>query len=162
LDDKLDSVDLRQLKQRVALRSQLLPLDLEETYGYIRKRMQVGGNRDADVIFPMETVLEIHRHSGGIPRLINTLCENALIHGYARQLPRLPAEVIEEVAHDFRLNVVNSTRLGDVGVSSRPSNEVEQAAKTLLELYARIRRAQSNGDELRGVIRGSEGHEPYI
>jgi len=162
LDEKLDSVELRQLKQRIALRSNLTPLDLEETYGYIRKRMQVAGNANADAIFPMETILEVHRMSGGIPRIINTLCENALIHGYARQLSRLSPEVIERVAHDFRLNVHNSGRFGELGVPEKTSAEVEQAAKTLLDLFANIRRAQSTGEELRGVIGEMGKHEPYI
>src|SRR5262252_4489718 len=66
LDEKLDSVSLRQLKQRIALRSRLSPLQLEETEGYIRRRLQIAGCPDADALFPFEAVLEIHRHSGGI------------------------------------------------------------------------------------------------
>ena len=161
LDEKLDSIDLRQLKQRIGLRSQLQPLELEETYGYIRKRMQVAGSPNPDGVFPMETVLEIHRHSGGIPRLINTLCENGLVHGYARQLAQLTPAIIEEIAHDFRMNVVKSDQLSDVG-SAQTSNEVEAAARSLLDLYATLRKAQSNGEELRGVIREIGKNEPYI
>ena len=162
LDEKLDSVDLRQLKQRIAMRSNLVPLDLEETYGYIRKRMQVAGNSNPDQIFPMETVLEVHRLSGGIPRVINTLCENALIHGYARQLKQLPPEVIEQVAHDFRLDVVHSRHFGDSKTPDKDPSELEQAAKTMVNLLASIRRAQANGVELRGVIGDISKHEPYI
>jgi general secretion pathway protein A len=162
LDEKLDSQELRQLKQRIALRSHLRPLDLEETYGYIRKRLQVAGNSNPDVIFPMETVLEVHRISGGIPRVINTICENALIHGYARQLPQLSPEVVEQVAYDFRLNIVSSPRFAESEVSGRGATELQQAAKTLLDVLGSIRRAQSNGEELRGVIGGISKHEPYI
>ena len=162
LDEKLDSEELRQLKQRIALRSHLTPLDLEQTYGYIRKRLQVAGNSNADLIFPMETVLEIHRISGGIPRVINTICENALIYGYARQLPQLQPEVIEQVAYDFRLNIVSSTHFADSEVPGRGATELLQAAKTLSDVVASIRRAQSNGEELRGVIGGISKHEPYI
>ena len=162
LDEKLDSTGLRQLKQRIALRSHLQPLELEETYGYIRKRMQVAGNGDPDKVFPMETVLEIHRSSRGIPRLINTLCENGLVHGYARQLTCVTPGIIEEVAHDFRLNVVTSTQLRDIVVSPVPGRDVEQAAKTLLDLYATLLRARVTGDELRGVVGESRKNEPYI
>ena len=162
LDEKLDSVDLRQLKQRIAMRSNLVPLDLEETYGYIRKRMQVAGNSNPDQIFPMETVLEVHRLSGGIPRVINTLCENALIHGYARQLKQLSPEVIEQVAHDFRLDVVHVPHFGNSKVPGNEPSELEQAAKTMVNLLASIRRAQANGVELRGVIGDISKHEPYI
>jgi general secretion pathway protein A len=162
LDEKLDSQELRQLKQRIALRSHLTALDLEETYGYIRKRLQVAGNSNPDAIFPMETVLEVHRISGGIPRVINTICENALIHGYARQLPQLSPEVVEQVAYDFRLNIVSSPRFAESEVSRRGATELQQAAKTLLDVLGSIRRARSNGEELRGVIGGISKHEPYI
>src|SRR5271166_3278099 len=85
LDEKLDSVSLRQLKQRIALRSTLEPLDPNETRGYIERRLQLAGCANPGMLFPDDTILEIHRCSHGIARLINTLCENALIHGYARQ-----------------------------------------------------------------------------
>ena len=107
LDEKLDSVDLRQLKQRVALRSHLGALDLEETCGYVYRRLQIAGNTNPAELFPMETIVELYRHSHGYPRLVNTLCENALINGYARQFKSIPAEVIEEIATDFRLNVLH-------------------------------------------------------
>ena len=109
----------------------------------------------------METVVEIHRHSNGIPRLINTLCENGLVHGYARQLTQLTPSIIEEIARDFRLNIVKAEQLGDVGIA-KPSTEVEAAARSLLDLYATLRRAQSSGEELRGVIREIGKNEPYI
>lgn len=152
LDEKLDLVNLRQLKQRIALRSQLYALELEETEGYIRRRMQVAGNTNSDDLFPFETVLEIHRQSGGIPRLINTLCENALIYGYARQAAKLTPQMIEEIASDFRLNIVRSASTEQT-VSGESSKDVAQAAKTLLDLYASLRQAQSIGEELRGVVR---------
>jgi len=156
LDEKLDSVNLRQLKQRIALRSQLAPLVLEETDGYIRRRLQVAGNTSQDALFPFETVLEIHRQSKGIPRLINTLCENALIYGYARQATRITPEMIEEIALDFRLNIMRSTPETADGESLK---SVEQAAKTLLDLYASLRQARSSGEELRGVIRNVGARE---
>jgi len=140
LDEKLDSVSLRQLKQRIALRSRLSPLQLEETEGYIRRRLQIAGCSNADALFPFDTVFEIHRHSRGIPRLINTLCENALVHGYARQSAKIAAEMIEEIALDFRLNIVHSNPEADSDGQSLKT--VEQAAKTLLDLYASLRQAQ--------------------
>ena len=151
LEDKLDSQDLRQLKQRIALRSQLHPLELEETDGYIRRRLQVAGCAAPESIFPMDTVLEIHRHSRGIPRLINTLCENGLLQGYGKQSKTVTPNMIEEIAFDFRLNVTHAPTVATA--SGESSGEVEQAAKTLLDLYASLRRAQSNREELRGVVR---------
>ena len=143
LDEKLDSVSLRQLKQRIALRCHLSPLALEETEGYIRRRLQVAGNTTPDAVFPLDTVIEIHRHSRGIPRLINTLCENGLMHGYAKQAHSITPEMIEEIALDFRLNVVHASSMPDESKSLRT---VEEAAKTLLDLYASLRQAQSSGE----------------
>src|SRR5580658_594893 len=76
LDDKLDSPGLRQLKQRIALRSHLASLDLNETAGYIARRLQQAGSPDPSRLFPHPTVAAIHRYSRGTPRLINTICEN--------------------------------------------------------------------------------------
>ena len=112
LDEKLDSFDLRQLKQRIAVRSQLEPLDLQETTSYIQRRLQLAGaNSSTGDLFPAETIAEVYRHSRGIPRVINTLCENALIGAYARQLRRVPPDIIDEVTADFRLNPADSRRV---------------------------------------------------
>jgi general secretion pathway protein A len=111
LDEKLDSFDLRQLKQRIAVRSQLEPLDLQETTNYIQRRLQLAGaTSSTGDLFPEETIAEVYRHSRGIPRVINTLCENALIGAYARQLRSVPPDIIDEVTADFRLNPADSRR----------------------------------------------------
>lgn len=112
LDEKLDSMELRQLKQRIALRSQLEPLNLEETRGYIQRRLQLAGASPETVagVFPAETISKIYRHARGIPRLINTVCENALIGGFARRTQVITPEVIDEVAADFRLGVLRPTQ----------------------------------------------------
>jgi general secretion pathway protein A len=107
LDDTLDAVDLRQLKQRIALRAHLGCLDAGETREYIEKRLQIAGADAARApIFSPEAILAIHRYSQGLPRLINSISENALIAAYARQLPTVPAEIIEDVAREFRLDRV--------------------------------------------------------
>src|SRR5437667_2380411 len=98
LDDKLDSVELRQLKQRVALRSHLEPLTQQETDGYIRRRLQLAGaNSQAATLYPQETIVRVYHHSQGIPRLINTVCENSLILGYARKVATIVPDIVDEV-----------------------------------------------------------------
>ncbi|HYM74954.1 MAG TPA: AAA family ATPase [Candidatus Dormibacteraeota bacterium] len=162
LDEKLDSVDLRQLKQRVALRSHLGSLDLEETSGYVYRRMQIAGSTNPAEVFPVETIAELHRQSRGYPRLINTLCENALIHGYASQTQSISPEVIEEIAADFRLNVVHPGR-AERDKAAGPSTEVAQAAQTLLDLYQHLQNARENRAELRMIVgAGARKNEPYI
>jgi len=164
LNDKLDSLDLRQLKQRIAVRYHIAPLEAEETAGYIRRRLQVAGNPDPRALFPIETVEAIHRHSQGIPRLINTLCENALIEGYAGQSAQITPRMIDEIAVDFRLNVVSSQPKADATVSGRPASEVEAAAKTLLDLYSYLRQAQSKTQPATAPVRafGVKQNESYI
>src|SRR6202142_1907478 len=129
LDEKLDSVDLRQLKQRIALRSHLAALDINETKGYIHRRLQLAGSANPGITFPDDTILEIHRYSRGIARLINTLCENALIQGYARQTRTVTPEMIEEIAADFRMNVVYPAADGRFGGAEQAA-DVQRAAKT--------------------------------
>jgi len=105
LDDILDSPYLRQLKQRVALHCKLEPLDQSEVHGYIDRRLQLAGAPGRLLeIFPPETLTRIVTYSRGIPRLINNICDSALVNGYARQEKWVRAEVIEEVASDLRLD----------------------------------------------------------
>jgi general secretion pathway protein A len=109
LDRKLDSAHLRQLKQRITLRCRLEALTEKESTAYISRRLHLAGaNSAASTIFPDAAVEVVFRYSRGIPRLINTICENALISGFARQASSITPEIIEEVAADFRLNVVPS------------------------------------------------------
>jgi general secretion pathway protein A len=160
LDEKLDGDNLRQLKQRIALRSHLGPLELDETGGYIYRRLQLAGSVTPEIIFPMDAILEIHHHSRGFPRLINTLCENGLIHAYAKQTRAVTPEIIEEIAEDFRLNIMHRSPSEDV-VSKEHAAEVQQAARTLLDLYEHLRQAQPERTDLRTFVRAGK-HEPYI
>jgi general secretion pathway protein A len=139
LDEKLDSVDLRQLKQRIAFRSRLDPLDLNETQGYIERRLQsAGANSHAAEMFPPQTVAAVYRCSGGFPRLINTVCENALIAGYSKQLHSVTPEIIEDIATEFRLGVVQSSWSGNPRLAE---SDVRDAARTLLDLYDHLQKS---------------------
>ena len=99
----LDSQQLRQLKQRVALRCQLQPLDNQQTHSYILSRLERAGAAPEQSIFAPEALDKVYEYSRGIPRVINTLCENSMVNAFAReQRPVLP-EIVSEVAADFRL-----------------------------------------------------------
>jgi general secretion pathway protein A len=105
LDGKLDSKGLRQLKQRIALRSHLTPLNFEETQRYIEQRLEVAGAGDeASSIFSQKAVGMVYRFSQGYPRLINTICENSLITAYARQVQVVTPDIVKQVAREFRLD----------------------------------------------------------
>ena len=102
---KLDSQQLRQLKQRISLRCSLKPLEPDELKDYIHRRLQVAGaNSHAAAIFPDVTIALIQRFSRGIPRLVNTLCENSLLLGFGNGQRQITAEIVQEVATDLRLD----------------------------------------------------------
>ena len=154
LDEKLDSLGLRQLKQRIALRAQLGPLDLEETTEYIAQRLQIAGaETHRDPLFPQDAVAAVYRHSKGLPRLINTVCENALIAAYARQQLAVTPEIIDDVAREFRLDVVYSPETGNNGRHSE--TDIRRATDVLLDLFANLRRpATTNKDS--GIPEGAD------
>jgi len=98
----LEDRGLRQLKQRVALRCEIAPFDLPETAAYIATRIKMAGGL-AIQLFTREAVTLIHEHSGGIPRTISVICDNALVHGLALGHQPVGQEVVREVCRDFRL-----------------------------------------------------------
>jgi type II secretory pathway predicted ATPase ExeA len=137
LDEKLDSVGLRQLKQRIALRAHLGALDAEETRGYIEQRLRIAGaDPNADALFPPETVDEVYRHSRGFPRLINTISENALITAFARQMHNVTPDIIADVAKEFRLDVVTKPDIDRIGNEM----DAQRVISVLLDLYSALRR----------------------
>lgn len=101
LRDVLNNQELRQLKQRIALRCTIKPLpNVEETEHYITSRLLVAGADRTDIFSP-GAVDYIFRCSEGIPRQINNLCDNALLTGYAESEPVIGRAIIEEVAETF-------------------------------------------------------------
>ena len=163
LDLQLDSSHLRQLKQRVALRCHLEPLAAGETREYVYRRLQVAGATavTAAEMFPDTTVEQVHRHSRGIPRLVNTICENALINAYARQYSRITPEMIDEVAGDLRLGVVSSPMQPLEKAAGR--EELQRAVRTLLDLHDYLQAARLQEQEpFSPAARGVRDDEPYI
>ena len=101
LRDVLNQPNLRQLKQRVALRCEITALpNVEETAQYIASRLKVAGAAKADLFSP-GAVDYIFRCSAGIPRNINNLCDNALLNGFASSATVISRAIIEEVAATF-------------------------------------------------------------
>jgi len=101
LDDVLNRDDLRQLKQRVALRLSIGPLAATEVGQYIRHRwLRAGG---AEPPFSMDAVVDIAQASRGIPRLINALCENALILAFGEGSPTVERRHVQAATADLRM-----------------------------------------------------------
>jgi type II secretory pathway predicted ATPase ExeA len=98
---RLNSPELRQLKQRVMLRHHLRVLSLPECCEYVSNRLKIAG---ADrVIFTPSAVESAYSYSGGIPRIMNVLCDNALLNGYALGRKEIDAGIIREVAEDLNI-----------------------------------------------------------
>jgi general secretion pathway protein A len=102
LGERLKQPSLRQLKQRVALRCELKPLDLPQTAAYIASRIRTAGGDPAN-IFTREAVTLIHEYSRGLPRTISVMCDNALTSGFALDQRPVDGEVVREVIRDYDL-----------------------------------------------------------
>lgn len=92
----------RPLHQRMAVRCELTELDQAGTQAYMNYRLGIAGGRDS--IFKPDTNPVIFRYSRGTPRLINTLCDNALLEAYLRKQEQITADLIHEVARDLKLS----------------------------------------------------------
>jgi general secretion pathway protein A len=101
LTQRLNSASLRQLKQRITLRHHLRALTPRDCQGYIMNRVQLAGGDPK--IFTPEAVETVYHYSAGIPRLINVLCDNALLTGYALGRKQIDASIVREVAEDLHL-----------------------------------------------------------
>jgi general secretion pathway protein A len=94
LGAKLRLPELRQLRQRVGLRCAIPPLRPEETRDYIRSRLRIAGARDLN-LFTDRAARRITEHAGGIPRVINMVCDHCLLIGYADQTRRIDTDIVE-------------------------------------------------------------------
>jgi general secretion pathway protein A len=100
LAERLNQPSLRQLKQRIGLRCALAPLGLADTAAYIAARVRVAGG-DATELFAADCVHTIHERSGGIPRTISVICDNALVSGFALDRRVIDRGIVLEVCRDF-------------------------------------------------------------
>jgi general secretion pathway protein A len=154
LREVLNNADLRQLKQRIALRCLIKPLpNVEETDRYITSRLLVAGAERTDIFSP-GAIDYIFRCSDGIPRNINNLCDNALLAGYAAGETTIGRSIIEEIAETFDMfprsergmqsgeeresparifSATGRAELWAAGTAATPENETENASPAIVE-----------------------------
>lgn len=108
LDEKLRHPQLRQLLQRITLRLKTTPLSREEMHGYILERLRIAG-AVGDPIFSSDAMDAVHRHSRGIPRVANLVCEHALITAYVENQRPVLAVHVDEAAHEYQFDRVEPT-----------------------------------------------------
>ncbi len=100
LDRKLGDRGLRQLRQRISVRWKLEPLSAVETRAYVRHRLSVAAGEPKD-LFSESALREIHRRTGGIPRLVNQLCDRALLAGYAARAAQIRPGLVRAAAREI-------------------------------------------------------------
>ena len=98
----LRAPELRQLDQRVSIRDQLKPLTMKETGAYVSHRLAIA-NGAHSVVFTPAALNVVHQSSGGIPRLVNMLCDRALLGGYAAQTNRIDEDLVLTAAEGLDL-----------------------------------------------------------
>lgn len=131
---------------------------------YMTRRLEIAGAAPGNGIFADSAVMAVFRQSRGIPRLINTICENALLTGFAKRSPVVTGEMIEDVAKDLRLGVMTSPGDGAAVAADAqlPSNEKRLllAIRTLLEAHERLK--EEDGRLPGSLADRTREHEPYI
>ncbi len=100
LKPKLWLKELTQLRQRVTLHYHLTPLDMTETAGYVNHRLHVAGANGTPIFNP-EALERIFHYTGGVPRLVNSLCDRALLHGYVGESKVITGVMINEVSKEL-------------------------------------------------------------
>ena len=133
LQDLVDQPQLRQLRQRIALRHHLRPFDESEIVEYIEQRLQKAGYTGRG-LFKKKAYKELYRITEGTPRMINNICDGSLLLGYVRQQSTIGADAIREVATD--LGLVEK----DAAEDNRTSPDKEVSGKRRKRRLFRFRR----------------------
>jgi general secretion pathway protein A len=113
----LNDPNLRQLKQRIALRCELRPLTLQETAGYLAGRIRAAGGVGAQV-FTREAVTLIHERSSGVPRTISVIADNSLLTGFAVGQRPVNSATVRDVCRDFDLDRPPADTMGELPVET--------------------------------------------
>lgn len=137
--DILQGPGMLQLRQRVTARCHLGPLDEEDTRAYIEHRLHCVGATDKPSFDPQVFEL-IHRHTGGIPRRINTLCDRLLLHGFLAENPHFDLPTVEEVVGELQAESV-----GEPAATDEPARRGETSVSAE-QARARSARLPALGD----------------
>jgi type II secretory pathway predicted ATPase ExeA len=133
LQTLLRSPEMRQLDQRVSIRYELKPLDGESVSAYVAHRLTIAGG-NASVSFTPKALRQVHRWSGGIPRLINLICDRALLAGYSIRADRITPDMVTHAAASLDVQSLTGPRrsLAAVAALTRRAPLLAAAAVVLL------------------------------
>ncbi len=138
LEQRLKQPQLRQLRQRLTLRAKTHAFNLGETESYIVQRLRIAGS-NGETIFDREAAAAIFRYSGGIPRVINLLCEHCLVSAFVDQQKSVTAEIVDSVARDFDLADGVAVTMTPPAPPSSQKFDLVDALRTLATLADRLR-----------------------
>ena len=137
LEEKLRRPQLRQVRQRITISCRTGTLSKEETFGYVAERLRVAG-MNGEPIFSKEAIETVHLYSRGIPRVVNLLCEHAMINAYVDSMRPVPARLVEDVAREFNLDQMPPT--GSVALSpGEQAADTQSVLRNMDELLGRLR-----------------------
>ncbi len=117
LQEKLAKRELRQLAQRITARYHLRPLNLKETMAYVMHRVRIAGSKSS--LFSRKSIELLHLKTAGIPRLINTICDRALVAASSRNKLQVDHKIMAEAISDVMGSVTSSE-----GQISTPSSNL--------------------------------------
>jgi general secretion pathway protein A len=162
---KLQCGNLLQLSQRVSVAYHLRPLDQDETEGYIRYRIQNAGGRDSDLFTPSAIDL-IHAHSGGVPRIINSLCDMCLVYGLADELRQIDDRVVGSVLEDrAEWDLVRPVHDPESTQPKANPDEENGASRLLVSCFDRLAAGFESTNRLLAQIAansGSNGNKEHL
>ena len=153
LRDTIASPELEQFRQRVAVSYHLIPLDAQETAAYIHSRLDHAAI-GTPPRFPADAAELVHRRSGGVPRIINVICDAALVFGYAEERRLIDLSLIEDVVAELELTGVLKA---ETAASATPASVVAAPA-VAAALPARVP-APAQGSDLPAVLRSDLQNE---
>ena len=141
LEEKLRHPSVRQLRQRVSLWCRTQALTETQTHAYVAERLRIAGA--SWQIFPPEVLDLVHRYSRGIPRMVNLICEHALILAYVEQSKHVTPAMVESVAAELELEgqpfVISSASMGS-GLGSRNAQDDANHIPAFIEPHGRHKR----------------------
>lgn len=120
LDTKLGRYELRQLAQRISLKRYVFPLDEMNTYAYLQHRLRVAKHKNSSPFTDKAQKL-IWEYSGGVPRKINILCDNAFLIGYGLKKNKINSAIVQEAAQDLKWQRFSDSKASlDVPLAETP------------------------------------------
>src|SRR5882762_8288673 len=167
LNEMLDHPEMEQLMQRVKLRYYIRALSEKELGDYIRHRLSIVGAKNR-TLFPPETLPRVYKYAGGIPRLINTLCDTALTCAYADNLPGITAEVVEAAAKELQWPPHSERLEKHRTATKRGSNDggvreiLQEQFQTLGVIAARVGKIEELSPALESIGKSLEAIEAHL